>query len=431
MSTTDFTPSGQLQFGAFFQGVNTGTVWKSPESGSQIAFESFRKLAQTAERGKFAAFFLAEGLRMREQDGRIFELDIAGRPDNQTMLASLAAVTERLGLVATQNTTFNDPVDLVRRVHSLDLLSGGRAAWNVVTTDNAWTGANFRRGGYLDHADRYRHAERFLDVAKEMWAGRAVHHVGDHYTVDHVPQLPVSPQGRPVLFQAGMSPSGRDFAARNCDVIFTVLPDLEAAKKFRSDIVERTLKFNRPADDVKIMPVIEFILAPTEKEAEEKRAEVRRMQVGPEQAIAYLEQFWGTDLSAYDPDGPLPDIEPVVDETDGSRGVAFQGRNIREKVAQWRIDAAERNLSIRDLATEQLVGMQNSVTGSYDSVADQMAEYARTGAVDGFNIAPWLIPSGLDDVVNELVPRLQDRGVYPTDYAGPTLRENLGLRAMG
>lgn len=430
MSTSDFTPSGQLQFGAFFQGVNTGTIWKSPESGSQIAFESFRKLAQTAERGTFVSFFLAEGLRMREQKGRVFELDVAGRPDNQTMLASLAAVTDHLGLVATQNTTFNDPVDLVRRVHSLDLLSGGRAAWNVVTTDNAWTGANFRRGGYLDHADRYRHAERFLDIAKDMWDGRDVHHSGDHYTVDHIPQLPVSPQGRPVLFQAGMSSSGRDFAAKNCDVIFTVLNNLEEAKEFRADIIERTVKFGRPADDVKIMPVIEFILGETEKEAEERRREVRALQVGPQQAISFLEQFWGTDLSAYDPDGPLPDINPVVEETDGSRGVAFQAKNVKEKVDRWRAEAADRGMSIRDFATEQLVTRQNSVTGSYDSVADELAEYARTGAVDGFNVSPWLIPSGLDDVVNELVPRLQDRGVYPTEYAGSTFRENLGLRPV-
>lgn len=427
MSSTEFTPTGQIQFNAFFQGVNTGTIWKSPESGSQIEFESFRRIAQTAERGKFAAFFLAEGLRMREQNGKVFELDVAGRPDNQSMLASLAAVTENLGLVATQNSTFNDPVELARRLQSLDLLSEGRAAWNVVTTDNAWTGANFRRGGYLDHADRYEHAERFLDVAKDIWAGRGVEHVGKHYSIDHQPQLPVSPQGRPVLFQAGMSPSGRDFAAKNCDVIFTVLPNLPAAQEFRADIVERTRKFGRPANDVKITPVVEFILAPTAQEAEEKRQEVRRLQVGPQQAIAFLEQFWGTDLSAYDPDGPLPEIDPVVEETDGSRGVAFQASGVRKKVAKWREEAEAKNWSIRDLATSQLVGRQNPVAGSYDAVAEQMTEYADTGAVDGFCVAPWLIPTGLDDVVNELVPRLQDRGVYPEDYVGSTLRENLGL----
>src|SRR6478609_8397985 len=161
-----FKPSGQIQFGVFFQGVNSGTIWKAPESGSQTDFESFRRIAQTAERGLFAAFFLGEGLRLREHLGRPHALDVAGRPDAQT---ALAAVTTNIGLVATQNTTYNDPADLAHRLSTLDLLSGGRAAWNIVTTDNAWTGANFRRGGYLDHADRYVHAEAFVETAKRIW----------------------------------------------------------------------------------------------------------------------------------------------------------------------------------------------------------------------------------------------------------------------
>lgn len=144
-----FTPTGQIQFGVFFQGVNSGTIWKAAESGSQTDFESFRRIAQTAERGLFAAFFLGEGLRLREHLGRPHALDVVGRPDAQTMLAALASVTKNIGLVATQNTTYNDPADLAHRLASLDLVSGGRAAWNIVTTDNAWTGANFRRGGYL------------------------------------------------------------------------------------------------------------------------------------------------------------------------------------------------------------------------------------------------------------------------------------------
>ena len=154
----EHTPTGQLAFGVFFQGVNSSTIWRLPSSGDQVAWESFETLIRTAERGKFAAFFLGEGLRLREHRGVPFELDVAGRPDAQTLLAALAAVTKDIGLVATQNTTYNDPVDLARRLQTLDLLSAGRAGWNIVTTDNAWTGENFRRGGYLDHADRYTHA---------------------------------------------------------------------------------------------------------------------------------------------------------------------------------------------------------------------------------------------------------------------------------
>ncbi|GAB2606446.1 LLM class flavin-dependent oxidoreductase [Kocuria himachalensis] len=444
-----FTPSGLLQFGVFFQGVNSGTIWKLPESGSQTDFESFRRIAQTAERGLFAAFFLGEGLRLREHLGRPHELDVAGRPDAQTMLASLAAVTEGIGLVATQNTTYNDPADLARRLASLDLLSGGRAAWNVVTTDNAWTGANFRRGGYLDHADRYTHAEAFVETAKRIWSSwdenaiaatadapawarprsvRRVEHHGANYEVDVVPGLPPSAQHRPVLFQAGDSPAGRDFAARQTDVIFSGHPRLDDALEFRRDIVERTLRAGRPANDVQIMPASEFILAATDQEAREKKAWVRSLQIGPQQAMAYLEQFWGTDLSAYDPDGPLPEIDPVVEESDVTRGTAFMGIKARQLAEQWRAEAREKGQSIREFVTARSARFDSSFVGSYTAVADTLAEYARTGAVDGFNISPWLIPTGLDDIVNHLVPELQERGVYPTQYRGTTLRDHLGLR---
>ena len=428
----DFTPSGSLQFGVFFQGVNSGTVWKLPQSGSQTDFQSFRRVAQTAERGLFAAFFLGEGLRLREHLGRVHELDVAGRPDAQTMLAALAGVTSRIGLVATQNTTYNDPADLAGRLASLDALSGGRAAWNVVTTDNAWTGENFRRGGYLDHADRYRHAEAFVRFAKEFWAaepGRRVLHSGQHYSIDTTARLPRSPQGRPVLFQAGDSPEGRDFAAREADVIFSAHPGFDDAVAFRRDLVERTLAAGRRPEELKIMPASEFVLAPTSAEAREKLVWLRELQIGPQQALAYLEQFWGRSLAEYDPDGPLPDIDPVVETTSETRGSGFHGAKARELAAAWRADAADQGLTILEFVRQRNARGARSIVGSYTEVADLLAEYARVGAVDGFNISPWLIPSGLDEIVDRLVPELQERGVYPTEYAGTTLREHLGLPA--
>jgi FMN-dependent oxidoreductase (nitrilotriacetate monooxygenase family) len=445
---TEFTPSGQLQLGVFFQGVNSGTIWKSPESGSQTDFESFRRIAQTAERGLFAAFFLGEGLRLREHLGRPHALDVAGRPDAQTMLAALASVTSRIGLVATQNTTYNDPADLAHRLSTLDLLSDGRAAWNVVTTDNAWTGANFRRDGYLDHADRYTHAEAFVETAKRIWdswadnaiassaaaetwsapdAVRRVRHQGNHYTVDFTSRLPRSAQYRPVLFQAGDSPEGRDFAVRQADVIFSAHPKFDDALEFRRDIVERTLRAGRGANAVKIMPASEFILAASRQEARDKKAWVRSLQIGPQQAIAYLEQFWGRELSEFDPDGPLPEIDPVVEETSETRGSGFHGAKARQLADHWRAEAKGKGLSIRQFVSAKTSRADATFNGSFSEVADRLVDYARTGAVDGFNISPWLIPTGLDDIVNHLVPALQERGVYPTEYAGSTLRENLGL----
>ena len=438
-----------LRFGVFFQGVNFSTVWTEPESGSQTDFESFRRVAQTAERGLFSAFFLGEGLRLREHLGALHQLDVAGRPDAQTQLAALAAVTERIGLVATQNTTYNDPLDLAHRLASLDVLSGGRAAWNVVTTDNAWTGENFRRGGYLDHADRYRHAEAVVVAAKRLWdawdAEIADSAVADAWTAD-IPseevevdtghyratgrsRLPQSPQGRPVIFQAGDSSEGRDFAARQADVIFSAHSAFDDAKAFADDIRQRTLKAGRPAGDVKIFPGQEFILADTDAEAEERARWVRRKQVTPQTAIAFLENIWGTDLSAYDPDGPLPEIDPVQEVSGETRGAGFRAAQAKATADAWRERAAAEKLSIRELVIRLNSG--RGFVGSPSSVAVILQRYADAHVVDGFNITPWLIPSGLDDIVDTLVPLLQERGIYPTEYAGDTLRENLGLAPVG
>ncbi|MFD8820611.1 LLM class flavin-dependent oxidoreductase, partial [Streptomyces sp. NPDC059627] len=269
-------PHAQLHFGVFFQGVNHWTIWSAPDSGSQIDPASFRRVAQTAERGLFDAFFLGEGLRLREVDGRIHDLDVAGRPDAITQLAALAAVTRRIGLVSTSNSTFNEPADLARRLSGLDLLSQGRAGWNVVTTDNAWTGANFRRGGYLDHADRYRRADEFLTVARALWDGwddkavassvaapawsvpgavRRVSHRGAQFDVDLAPTLPRSAQGHPVIFQAGDSGEGRDFAARTADVIFSAHGnDFDDARAFAEDIRRRLPAGGRAAAHRRLLP---------------------------------------------------------------------------------------------------------------------------------------------------------------------------------
>ena len=222
----------QIHLAAHFPGVNNTTVWSDPESGSQIEFDSFVHLAQTAERGLFDFFFLAEGLRLREHRGRIHDLDVVGRPDTFTVLAALAAVTDRLGLTGTINTTFNEPFEVARQFATLDHLSDGRAGWNIVTSSDAFTGENFRRGGFLDHSDRYKRAEEFVTVAREFWDSwapdavladrdngvyvdptrvRVVEHRGPQFDVRGVSTLPRAPQGHPILLQAGDSADGRAF----------------------------------------------------------------------------------------------------------------------------------------------------------------------------------------------------------------------------
>ncbi|OQR64289.1 F420-dependent methylene-tetrahydromethanopterin reductase [Streptomyces maremycinicus] len=440
-------PDARLHFGVFFQGVNHWTIWSDPASGSQIDPASFRKVARTAERGLFDAFFLGEGLRLREVDGLIHELDVAGRPDAITQLAALAAVTERIGLVSTSNTTFNEPADLARRLSGLDLLSEGRAGWNVVTTDNAWTGANFRRGGYLDHADRYRRAEEFLTVARALWDGWAdgavagaadapgwvapggvgrVRHRGTQFDVDLAPTLPRSAQGHPVIFQAGDSGEGRDFAARNADVVFSAHGnDFDDALAFAEDLRRRLLAAGRPADDLRILPGTEIIIGATEAEALEKKRWIRLQQVTPATALGVAGLLWGIDLSDRDADGPLPKEAPVVAENDGSFG-ARRVADPRAVVAEWREKAETHGWSLREAVIA--LGPQRGHVGTPAGLADRFAHWVRHGAVDGFNVTPYLIPEGLDDIVDLLVPELQERGVYPTAYAGRTLREHLGLR---
>lgn len=427
-----YDPNAQVHLGVFLTGVGPELIWTDPSAAPHTAIETFVEVVQLLERGLFDAFFLGEGLRVRENRGRVFDLDVAGRPDAITQLSALAAVTSRIGLVATQNTTYNYPADLARRLASLDLLSAGRAGWNIVTTDNAWTGENFRRGGWLPHERRYERAGQFVEAAKQLWAaggsGATVVRDTDLVRLRAVAGVPASAQGRPVLFQAGDSDGGRDLAARHADVVFSANTDYPKAVAYKLDLSSRLARQGRSPDSLRILPGASVVLGDTPAEAKERAAWVRRERVTGPRAIAFFEQYWGADLSGYDPDGPLPEIEPSEDELDPSRGtISIERRSGKAALIQkWRDLAAERNLSIRQLALEVSPG-HPSFVGTPAQIADEWARYVRTRAVDGFNITPHLVPSSLVDIVDKLVPELQDRGVYRSEYQGTTLREHLEL----
>ncbi|WP_406098382.1 NtaA/DmoA family FMN-dependent monooxygenase [Streptomyces sp. NBC_01013] len=420
----------QLHLAAHFPGVNNTTVWNDPRAGSQIAFSSFEHLARTAEQGLFDFFFLAEGLRLRERHGLIHDLDVAGRPESLTVLAALAAVTDRLGLAATVSATFNEPYELARRFATLDHLSAGRAAWHVVTSSDTLTGENFRRGGGLDGAGRYARAAEFVATARELWDSwspdgtpRPFAHHGRHFCVEGEFTVPRSPQGHPVVIQAGDSPEGREFAASAADVVFTRHATAEAGRAFCADVKGRLAKYGREPDDLKIMLSVGVVLGDSDAEARERAAGIRLQQVSPQHAILALEQVWGRDLSAYDPDGPLPECDP-------DPGPASSGRRARygdplAVAAHWRELSRERGLSIRQTVIAT-TGRQPFV-GSPRTVAAEMAERVATGAADGFVLVPHLTPGGLDDFVDRVVPLLQERGVFRTAYTGSTLRSHLGL----
>jgi FMN-dependent oxidoreductase (nitrilotriacetate monooxygenase family) len=421
----------ELHLAAHFPGVNNTTVWADPRSKSQIEFSSFEHLARTAERGLFDFFFLAEGLRLREHKGRIHDLDVVGRPESLTVLNALAAVTDRIGLAATVNATFNEPYELARRLATLDHLSGGRAAWNVVTSSDAFTGENFRRGGYLDRADRYPRAAEFVAVARQLWDSwtpdgvcRPFEHRGRHFDIAGEFTLPRSPQGHPVVIQAGDSDEGREFAAATADVVFTRHGTLEAGRAFYADVKKRLAKYGRGPDELKIMPGVTVVLGDTAAEAQEKAAGIRRQQVSPQNAILTLEQIWGVDLSSYDPDGPLPEIDPVP-EPSLTQGRTRHGDNVAI-AEKWRALSKEKGLSIRQTVIE--ASARQSFVGTPEAVAAELETFVRRDAADGFILVPHLTPGGLDEFVDRVVPLLQERGAFRTEYEGTTLRSHLGLR---
>ena len=417
----------QIILGAHFPGVNNTTVWSDPAAGSQIDFASFVHLAQTAERGKFDFFFLAEGLRLREQRGLIHDLDVVGRPDTLTVLCALAAVTSRLGLAGTLNATFHEPYELARQLATLDHLSGGRAAWNVVTSSGAFFGENFRRGGFLDYALRYERAGEFIRTARELWDtdGGAFAHHGDQFDIQGRFGVPRSPQGHPVILQAGDSDGGRELAAAQADAIFSRHHQLEDGQEFYRDVKARLARYDRAADSLKIIPGVSFVLGDTDADAHERAHHIRRQQVSPQTAILLLEQVWNTDLSAYDPDGPLPAQDPSEAAETIIQGRAGQYPDRLATAREWQARAEQKNLSIRELIIE-VTGRQSFI-GTPARVADELDRYVQSDACDGFILVPHLTPGGLDDFVDGVVPLLQERGVFRTEYETTTLRGHLGL----
>ncbi|MEK6345445.1 MAG: NtaA/DmoA family FMN-dependent monooxygenase, partial [Curtobacterium sp.] len=383
----------------------------------------------------------------REQKGRIHDLDVVGRPNTLAILAALAGVTEHIGLVGTLQTTFNEPLELAKQLATLDHLTDGRAGWNVVTSSDAFHGANFRRGGFLEHAERYTRAAEFIELSRELWDSwasdavvadapsgvfaersriRDVDHHGPQFDVVGTFPVPRSPQGHPVVVQAGDSDEGRDLAAAHAEVIFSLHTEFDDAKSYYDDITARLERAGRTKDELHILPASTFVLGDTPAEAVEKARAIQRAQVSPATAIAFLEQVWNRDLSSYDVDGPLPDVEPDLEGAAITRGRARHTRDVPALVRSWRDLAAAEHLSIRDLVIK--VSTRGGFVGTPSHIAAEIDRYVQERATDGFVVVPHTNPYGLDEFVDTVVPLLQERGVYRESYEpGATLRETLGL----
>jgi FMN-dependent oxidoreductase (nitrilotriacetate monooxygenase family) len=409
------------------------------EASDYISSRFYKEIARLGEAGKLHALFLAEQMTNRDTGTQ----RPCGALDTGIVLSHMAAVTDHIGVVGTGSTTYNQPYELARRFGTLDNLSGGRTGWNAVTTANPATAEMFGGSGLDTHPDateRYARGDEFIDVVGQLWdswapdalvgdkesglfakpdAVHEINHVGKYFSVRGPLPFPRSAQGRPVIFHAGSSDTGRDQAARVADVLFTAQHTLEGAQEFRQDIRRRALEYGRDAD-LKILPGMAIVLGRTGEEARAKKQALddavslpeklrrwsRRTGLSPEVLEAHLDQ-------------PFP-VDLLVPDEEFKGGVGW-----RRSVVNL---AVERNLTVRELFS-QASSVHHHVVGTAAEVADAMQERLEADVCDGFVIMVDVLPDGLRDVAELLVPELQRRGLFHTDYEHDTLRANLGLAA--
>ena len=433
----------QMKLGAFFHPTGHHVAsWLHPEAqidaGTNV--EHYIELAQTAERAKFDLMFLADALATR--DGNLEALSrwpqYMAYFEPITLLSAIASVTRHIGLVSTATTSYNEPYNVARKYASLDHISHGRAGWNVVTSANITEAYNFGREEHFEHGERYDRAVEFTEVVFGLWDSwdddafirdrasaryfdpKKLHylrHKGEHFSVRGPLNVARPPQGRPVIFQAGSSEAGMELGARIAEAIFTAGLTLEASQKFYADIKGRMGKYGRSPDDMKIMPGLNAIVGRTAKEAEEKHRFLQS-KIHPDVGLELLSNaVGGFDLSEYDIDGPLPEIP--------ERYGMLSGQTSMRNVLRW---AREEKLTIRQLY-ERFAGArgQRTLIGSPVEIVDDMEKWFLNYGVDGFLVHPAYLPGGLNDFVDLVIPELQNRGLFRTEYEGATLRENMGL----
>jgi len=415
-------------------------AWRHPESQTDdvLSFDLYRKLAQTAERGKFDMIFFADGYAVHDRDGVGIEQTVNVRPDPLTLLSALSVVTNHIGLTATASTTYNEPFHLARKFATIDHLSRGRAAWNVVTSSSEAEALNFSKDHHLEHSIRYERAEEFVEVVKKLWDSwednallidresarfadpalvHQLNHKGKWFSVKGPLNISRPVQGHPVIIQAGSSESGKELAAKTAEVIFTAWQTLGEARNFYRDVKGRLKKYGRSEESLKIMPGVFPVIGRNEKEAIEKKQHLAEL-IPEKVGVGLLSALISYDLSNYPVDEPLPDLPDIKD---------INGAKTRFQLVK---DLGDReNLTIRQLY-QRVAGARGhrEIKGTPIQIADQLQEWFEHGAADGFNIMPPYLPGGLDDFVNLVIPELQNRGLFREEYTGQTLRDHLGLQ---
>lgn len=423
----------QLRLGFILHGVGPGwDDWRHPDAqvDASTSFPFYKRQAQAAERGKFDYLFVADSVSINARSSPHY----LNRIEPLTILSALAAVTEHIGLVGTATVSYIEPYNLARQFASLDHISGGRAGWNVVTSWLEGSAANYGKDEHLAHDTRYRLAEEYLDVVKGLWDSweddalvrdkatgqfldpdklHELNHVGEFLKVKGPLNISRSPQGQPVIFQAGSSEDGRNFAAKHAEAIFTHQDDLAEGQAFYADIKARARGFGRNPDQVFIVPGARPVIGSTEAEAEAKYNELASL-VNLENALRALGRgFNDHNFSVYDPDGPFP------------REVAGEGLKSNQSQSARVLALADEGLTLREIALRAATPRGNFV-GTPEQIADRFELWLNERGSDGFNLFESL-PGQLEVFVDEVVPVLQRRGIFKTDYPGSTFRETLGL----
>jgi FMN-dependent oxidoreductase (nitrilotriacetate monooxygenase family) len=413
--------------------------WRHPDvpADGALSFEYFLNTAKKAEAAKLDMIFFADGNGIRADDNPPGSLSHDVRNvelEPQTLLAAIGSHTRHIGLVATASTTYNEPFHVARKYSSIDHISGGRAGWNVVTSwaeHEAW---NFNRETHLDYETRYERAAEFVEVVKKLWDSweddafirdkqsglfydpAKLHtpmHKGAHFSVRGPLNSARTPQGRPIIVQAGASEAGVTMGAAHADVIYTSAFSMSKAQAFYADMKARVAQQGRSPDQVLIMPGVMPIIGRTREEAQRKFDELQAL-IDPLSGLALLYSYFG-DLSAYDIDMPMPDIKPV------SNQVASIANNLLSM-------AHERKFTIRNLYEHMASSFGVRITiGSAEEIADELQTWFESGAADGFNFCPAILPHGMDDIAELLLPVLRERGLFRSEYESTTLRGNLGL----
>ncbi|XXN66165.1 LLM class flavin-dependent oxidoreductase (plasmid) [Enterobacter ludwigii] len=423
----------QLRLGAIIQGVSGNmSAWRHPDAvaDASINIDYVLDLARKAEQAKIDFLFVADGLYITPQSIPHF----LNRFEPITLLSALSLVTQKIGLVATLSTSYSEPFTVARQFASLDHLSGGRVGWNVVTSPLEGSAKNFSRSTHPEHDERYRVASEYLQVVKGLWDSwegdafvrdkqsgeffaadklHTLNHQGHYFSVQGPLNVGRSPQGRPIVFQAGASEAGKAFAAEAADAIYTRQETLEQAREFREDVRSRLVARGRDADDIRVFQGISVIIGETEDDAERRYQQTAEL-VTIDKALEYLGRYFEHhDFSQYALDAPFPDI--------GELGA----NSFRSTTNKIKHNARERGLTLRQAALEEATP-RPSFLGTAEQVAEGLANWFIQGATDGF-IVRGGTPTAFDDFVAQVIPLLQARGIYRKAYEGETLRENLGL----